>query len=160
MSNPSKTHSGVELVAGISVDILRDRLDSLYNTLRELTITVKNVNDEIMALQKVLEDESSMTSLTAEEEVVAEDSTSKKLQKQPITQDEVSVAFLEAINSLPLPELMERLKNANAKQNVINNIIKERKNLTFQPFTSLEHLIERIKGLAKPSLDKIMNQWS
>ena len=69
-------------------------------------------------------------------------------------------ALLEAVNTLPIDDLKEKLKKADAKTHVINNILRERKKTGFQPFTSLEDLITRIKGLAKPSLDQILEYWS
>ncbi|MEK8017246.1 MAG: hypothetical protein VSS75_010280 [Candidatus Parabeggiatoa sp.] len=69
-------------------------------------------------------------------------------------------ALLEAVNTLPIDDLKEKLKKADAKTHVINNILRERKKTGFQPFTSKEDLITRIKGLAKPSLDQILEYWS
>ncbi len=127
------------------VDALRDSLDSLNKNLKTLIEAVKNVNHEIMALQPLLEATN----------VPAPDKEEKASVAEPQSQ-----AFLEAINTLPIPELTVQLKGVNAKKNVIKNILNERKNLNFQPFTSIDDLLMRIKGLGKQSLDKLVSQWT
>ncbi|RKZ46213.1 MAG: hypothetical protein DRR00_24700 [Candidatus Parabeggiatoa sp. nov. 3] len=69
-------------------------------------------------------------------------------------------AFLDAVNTLPIDELKDKLKTAEAKTHVINNIARERNKKNFQPFTSKEDLIERIKGVAEQSLEQILEQWT
>ncbi len=78
-------------------------------------------------------------------------------QKKVLSLDE---AFLDAVNTLPIDELKDKLKTAEAKTHVINNIARERNKKNFQPFTSKEDLIERIKGVAEQSLELILEQWT
>ena len=78
-------------------------------------------------------------------------------QKKVLSLDE---AFLDAVNTLPIDKLKDKLKTAEAKTHVINNIARERNKKNFQPFTSKEDLIERIKGVAEQSLELILEQWT
>jgi ABC-type transporter Mla subunit MlaD len=142
--------------ANTSVDTLRDRFDALDSSLKALIEAVNQVKNEITALQPSLESLSQSESVDEAESV--EEPVPEK-EQEPSAGIE-SPAFLEAVNTLPIPELTEKLKSANAKRNVIKNIVLERKKLNFQPFTSLEDLVTRIKGLAQYSLDKIMRVWS
>ncbi|MEN8216212.1 MAG: hypothetical protein ABFS56_07510 [Pseudomonadota bacterium] len=142
--------------AKTSVDTLRDRFDALDSSLKVLIEAVNQVKNEITALQPSLESLSQSESVDETESV--EKPVSEK--KQEPSAGVKPQAFLEAVNTLPIPELTEKLNSANAKRNVIKNIVLERKKLNFQAFTSQEDLVTRIKGLAQYSLDKIMKVWS
>ncbi len=67
--------------------------------------------------------------------------------------------LLEEINTLPILELASKLKKIKAVKTVRDNIINERQKPTFQPFQSRDDLIERIKGLGKKSLEKMLKRW-
>ncbi|HDN26184.1 MAG TPA: hypothetical protein ENG03_03640 [Thioploca sp.] len=67
--------------------------------------------------------------------------------------------FIEDINTLPLFELLSKLEKIKAVKTVRENIINERQKPTFQPFQSRDDLIERIKGLGKKSLEKMLKRW-
>ncbi len=182
MGSSSKTKTHAE-TSKPPVDILRVRITDLGNTLIGLMEAVNKASDEVKALQPLLdtaskvwaETSSKTPSKTTSPEPVRK--TSSKKQETTVTTPEVSIevpteiptevptevstdTFLEAINTLSIPELIDKLKRANAKQNVIRNIINERKKLHFHLFESLDDLILRVKGLARASLDKIMNEWS
>ncbi len=166
MGSSSKTKSRVEPNKP-PVDILRVRISDLGNTLNGLMEAVNKASSEVKALQPLLDTASKVwaeTDAKAPSEPTPPVEPVKKASPkkgQETTTAGVSVeGFLEAINTLSIPELIDKLKRANAKQNVIRNIINERKKLHFHPFESLDDLIVRVKGLAKASLDKIMNEWS
>ncbi|OQY44837.1 MAG: hypothetical protein DRR08_18455 [Candidatus Parabeggiatoa sp. nov. 2] len=173
MGNSSKT-------AGKStqpLEPLHERLGSLDDALKALVKAVNKVSDEIKALPPVLETASTSTASVDESSTMPSSDTATKPdsveESKPSTEPPETTAaldkkakapesegFLKAVNTLPIPELVDKLTSAQAKQNVIKNIVSERKKLTFHQFTSFDDLIERVKGLAKPSLDKIRNQWS
>jgi len=171
MGNPSKT-------AGKStqpLEPLHERLSSLDDALKALAKAVNKVSDELKVLPLVLET-ASTTSVDESSTMPSSDTATKPdsvEESKPSTEPPETTAaldkkakapesegFLKAVNTLPIPELVDKLTSAQAKQNVIKNIVSERKKLTFHQFTSFDDLIERVKGLAKPSLDKIRNQWS
>jgi len=156
MASPSKTKSRTPANA------LRDRVESLQSL-------VNKVNDELKALQPLVEAANANTvepttkpapksvpklkaSTPAKKQKAG---TAKKsgAKKQPPT-------LLEAVNNLPIPELIEKLKSAGAKQHVVRNIVNQRKRPTFQKFASHDDLIKRIKGLAESSLDNLLKEWS
>jgi len=160
MASSSKTKSRVESKKP-PVDILRDRVSDLGNTLNGLMEAISKASDEIKALQPLLEVASKVWAETDKKPVITTEPVKKVSKEQETLTGTISAeAFLEAINTLSIPELINKLKKANAKQNVIRNIINERKKLRFHLFESLDDLITRIKGLAWASLDKIMSEWS
>jgi uncharacterized protein YlxW (UPF0749 family) len=156
MASPSKTKSRTQ-----PANALRDHLDSLQSL-------VNQVNDEIKALQPLVESAAN----TAEAEPTtkpASKSVPKLKASTPAKKPKVAAAkkpaakpatLLEAVNTMPLSELIEKLKNAGAKQHVVRNIVNQRKRPTFQKFASHDDLIKRIKGLAESSLDNLLSEWS
>jgi len=159
MASPSKTKSRAQ-----PTNALRDHLDSLQSL-------VNQVNDEIKALQPLVE---AANANTAEPEPTTKPasksvpklkaSTPAKKQKAAATKKPAAkkqpATLLEAVNTMPLSELIEKLKNAGAKQHVVRNIVNQRKRPTFQKFVSHDDLIKRIKGLAESSLENLQNEWS
>ena len=181
MSHSSKTKSQ-QPVGTTVVKNLQEHFINLESTLKTLMVTLNQMSEEIMALQPLI------LELTKTEEPKTEPDTqpttkksaaephkkapgakkttasekatvTTKLEKSTVASP-ASPTFLEAINTLPIPELADKLKSASTNQNVIKNIVRERKKIDFKEFTSLEDIISRIKGLARPSLDKILDQWS
>ncbi len=159
MASPSKTKSRAQ-----PANALRDHLESLQSL-------VDQVNDEIKALQPLVE---AANANTAEPEPTTKPasksvpklkaSTPAKKQKAVATKKPAAkkqpATLLEAVNTMPLSELIEKLKNAGAKQHVVRNIINQRKRPTFQKFVSHDDLIKRIKGLAESSLESLLSEWS
>lgn len=162
MANQSKAKSRAKSSTN-SIDNLRDRFSALDSTLQNLVGAINKVSDEITALQPLLETvgaasvESTTPSPAPKSEQVS--ATGKKSAAKSATKDPAE-AFLDAVNTLSIQDLIDKLKNAKARQDVIKNIIHERKKTNFQEFTSLEDLVTRIKGLAAPSLDKIIELWT
>ncbi len=161
MASPSKTKSRVQ-----PANALRDHLDSLQSL-------VNQVNDEIKALQPLVEaanantaePEAEPTTKPASKSVPKlKASTPAKKQKAAATKKPAAkkqpATLLEAVNTMPLSELIEKLKNAGAKQHVVRNIINQRKRPTFQKFVSHDDLIKRIKGLAESSLENLLSEWA
>ena len=163
MGNTSKGKSQTT-GSTISVEALRDSLGGLKNSLKTLTDAVNKVNDDIKALSFLSETVTISSDAAPEPASKEEKRGAKKAVEttavEPTRALSPQEALLEAVNTLPIPDLIDKLKGGPAKQNVIKNIISERKKLTFQRFTSLDDLVTRVKGLAKPSLDKILEQWS
>ena len=180
MSHSSKTKSQ-QLASTTVVKSLQEHFTSLEGTLTTLMVTLNQMSEEIMALQPLLleltkteakvEPETKPTTKkpstethkkasVAKKATVSEKSPTANVEKPTADSSPASSTFLEAINTLPIPELADKLKSASTNQNVIKNIVRERKKIDFKEFTSLEDIISRIKGLARPSLDKILNQWS
>lgn len=178
MSHSSKTKSQQPVTT--TLKNLQEHFTTLENTLKTLAVTLNQMSEEIMALQPLLL-ELTKTEPKAEPETkpAPKKSSAAVPKKAPVakkttasekatTNEEKSTAaaspaspsFLEALNTLPIPELADKLKSASTNQNVIKNIVRERKKIDFKEFTSLEDIISRIKGLARPSLDKILDQWS
>jgi arginine deiminase len=153
MASPSKSKSRAQPT---KESALREHLEFL-KSLRD------QVNEEIKILESLVEatnmtsaDESSRKPTNNKPAYKAKGSASAKKQAPKKS----SITLLEAVNSLPIPELIDKLKSVNAKQNVIRNIINQRKRSKFEPFASHDDLIERIKGLAQSSLDNILEEWS
>lgn len=178
MSHSSKTKSP-QSANTIAVNNLPEHFTTLGGTLKTLMVTLEQVREEITALQpllleltKTVPETQPTTKKTSsgtpkktpvENQTIAaaeKETTSATVEKSTTASQQASPTFLEAINTLPIPELADKLKSANTNQNVIKNIVRERKKVDFEEFTSLEDIILRIKGLAKTSLDKILNQWS
>lgn len=177
MSHSAKTKSP-QPVNTIAINNRLEHFTTLEGALKALIVTLNQVSEEIKALQPLLLE---LTKTESENKPATKKSSSGTQQKAPVenkitapeketatvniekstaASQKSSPTFLEAINTLPIPELADKLKSANANQNVIKNIVKERKKIDFKEFSSLEDIILRIKGLAKPSLDKILGQWS
>jgi transcriptional regulator of met regulon len=180
MSHSSKTKSP-QSANTIAVNNLPEHFTTLVGTLKTLMVTLEQVREEITVLQPLLLE---LTKTVPETQPTAKKSSSGTPKKTPVenktnasveketttatveksttatASQKYSPTFLKAINTLPIPELADKLKSANTNQNVIKNIVRERKKVDFKEFTSLEDIILRIKGLAKTSLDKILNQWS
>ncbi|MDM8558793.1 hypothetical protein [Candidatus Parabeggiatoa sp. HSG14] len=161
MGNPSKSTPHLQ---GLST-----HLGTLDNTLKTLVKAINTVSNEITRLQPLLEkagtsvNGAKTTRSSASKSKVAEKSVPAKSAKEPVkkpTTKGSSQAFLKAVNTLPISELTNRLKNADTKQNVIKNIIRERKKSNFKAFTSLKDLVTRIKGLGDQTLEVIIKQWS
>jgi chaperonin cofactor prefoldin len=170
MSHSVKTKSQ-QPVSTIAINNLQEHFTTLM-------VTLNQVSEEIKALQPLLLE---LTRIEPETKPATKKSSSGTHSKAPVenkttapeketatvnfeksttASQKSSPTFLEAINTLPIPELADKLKSANTNQNVIKNIVRERKKADFKEFSSLEDIILRIKGLAKPSLDKILGQWS
>lgn len=180
MSHSSKTKSQQPISTTV-VKNLQEHFTSLESTLKTLMVTLNQMSEEIMALQPLIleltktepkaepEETKPTTKKSSAEthkkapvakKTTASEKATANVEKSTAASSQASPAFLEAINTLPIPELADKLKNASTNQNVIKNIVRERKKIDFKEFTSLEDIISRIKGLARPSLDKILNQWS
>ncbi len=136
------------------------------SALREHLEFLKSLKDQVNEEIKILE------SLVETANMTSADESSKKPSSKPVSKakgsasarkqapKKPSLTLLETVNSLPIPELIDKLKSVNAKQNVIRNIINQRKRSKFEPFASHDDLIKRIKGLAQSSLDNILAEWS
>jgi len=163
MASPSKTKSRAQ-----PANALRDHLESLQSL-------VNQVNDEIKALQPLVETANANTPEPEPEPEPTAKPVSKSVPKlkasTPAKKQKAAAAkkpaakkqpatLLEAVNTMPLPELIEKLKNAGAKQHVVRNIVNQRKRPTFQKFASHDDLIKRIKGLAESSLENLLSEWS
>ncbi|BAP56674.1 hypothetical protein THII_2377 [Thioploca ingrica] len=177
MSHSVKTKSP-QPVNTIAINNRPEHFTTLEGALKALMVTLNQVSEEIKALQPLLleltktepgtkpatKKSSSGTQQKAPVETKTtapgKETATVNVEKSTAASQKSSPTFLEAINTLPIPELADKLKSANANQNVIKNIVKERKKIDFKEFSSLEDIILRIKGLAKPSLDKILGQWS
>ncbi len=147
-----------------NVTNLHDGLVLLDSTLKALVDAVNDVITEINDLQPLLNNnvavKQSKTKPKAKPKAKPVRAVKKKVVKKPTVKKSPSEMFLDTINTSSIDEIIEKLKQANARQNVIKNILNERKKDDFQTFTSLEDVVTRIKGLATPSLDKIIQQWS
>lgn len=159
MANKSKTNTNSSDVTN-----LHDGLVLLDSTLKALVDAVNDVITEINELQPLLNNnvaakESKPASAQPKTKPVKKP-VKRKVVKKPTPKKSPSEMFLDTINTSSIDEIIEKLKQANARQNVIKNILNERKKDDFQTFTSLEDVVTRIKGLAAPSLDKIIQQWS
>jgi predicted nucleic acid-binding OB-fold protein len=142
---------------------LDDRFEALDNSLMALVEAVNQVRNELTTLQQPSVETVSQPESVVTESVEEPTTMPEKEQEANIGDSVVSPqaqAFLEAVNTLSIPELTDKLKSTKAKKNVLKNIIAERKKLNFQAFSSLEDLIARTKGLAQHSLEKIMILWS
>ncbi len=178
MSHSSKTKSP-QSANTVAVNNLQEPFTTLAGTLKALMITLEQVREQVTALQPLLleltktapetqpttkKSSSGTQKKTAVESKTtapsAKETTIATVEKSTTASQKSSQTFLEAINTLPIPELADKLKSANTNQNVIKNIVRERKKANFKEFTSLEDIILRIKGLAEISLEKILNQWS
>ena len=182
MSHSSKTKSQQPVGTTVAKN-LQEHFTNLEGTLTTLMATLNQMSEEIMALQPLIleltkteeaktEPDTQPTTKKSSAEPIKKAPAAKKttaaekatvttkLEKSTAASVQASPTFLEAINTLPIPELADKLKSASTNQNVIKNIVRERKKIDFKEFTSLEDIISRIKGLARPSLDKILNQWS
>ncbi|MCK5720090.1 MAG: hypothetical protein KAH84_09120 [Thiomargarita sp.] len=133
---------------------LSTRVDALEKTLKSLLETVDQLNNEIKTLKPVSEKKATKTANSAKKPTTKSDSPAKKASKK------VPLTLLEAVNTLAIDDLIVKLKDAGAKQHIQRNIVNQRKRASFQEFSSLDDLIKRIKGLAKPTLDSILEQWS
>jgi 2-hydroxy-3-keto-5-methylthiopentenyl-1-phosphate phosphatase len=172
-----------------ATEFLLERFEALEKNCQELTESIKQVNDELQALRPALM-EIVETNIPTESQTMPFDkapkssaiskkksTTSAKTNSshediitEPLfplrTENDVpktgssKADFINEVNTLPLPELEEKLTLANAKKNVIKNILNERKKLNFQRFESMDDIVRRIKGLAEHSLEKITEQWS
>jgi chromosome segregation ATPase len=180
MSHSSKTKSQQPVTT--TLNNLQEHFTTLENTLKTLAVTLNQMSEEIMALQPLLleltktESEAEPenkpatkkpSAATSKKAPVAKKTTASasekataNVEKSTTAASPTSPTFLEALNTFPIPELADKLKSAGTNQNVIKNIVRERKKIDFKEFTSLEDIISRIKGLARPSLDKILDQWS
>lgn len=146
-----------------NVTNLHDGLVELDNTLKALVDAVNDVITEINDLQPLLNNNDKAKPKAKPKpkpKAKAVRAVKKKVVKKPTSKKSPSEMFLDTINTASIDEIIEKLKQANARQNVIKNILNERKKEDFQTFTSLEDVVIRIKGLATPSLDKIIQQWS
>jgi len=154
MASPSKTKS----------------LGTLDNTLKSLVEAVNNVSCEIQALQPLVETANLTSEVVSSPKPVSKPAPKAKAPTPPVKKQKPTTAkkpaakkpaptFLELVNTLPIEELIEALKSAGAKQHVVRNIINQRKRPNFQEFASEENLIIRVKGLAKPSLELIAEEW-
>lgn len=150
MNNKPNTQSSAN--ASIST-----HFEALDDSLKALIEAVKQIRKNITTLQPLLDSTSTSTSVDQSDSQVSQPAPKKATN---VATKVSSQEFLKAVNTLPIPELTEKLKKANAKRNVMKNIINERKQLNFHAFTSLDVLIIRIKGLAESSLEKIMDQWA
>jgi arginine deiminase len=151
MASPSKSKSRAQPT---KESALREHLEFL-KSLRD------QVNEEIKALQSLVEatnmtSAESSTKPTSKPTYKAKGSASAKKQAPKKS----SLTLLEAVNSSPIPELIDKLKSVNAKQHVIRNIINQRKMSKFEQFASHDDMIKRIKGLAQSSLDNMLEEWS
>jgi hypothetical protein len=153
MANKSKANTNSSNVTN-----LHDGLVLLDSTLKALVDAVNDVITEINDLQPLLNNNVAVKESKPKPKPVK--AVKKKVVKKPTPKKSPSEMFLDTINTSSIDEIIERLKQANARQNVIKNILNERKKDDFQTFTSLEEVVTRIKGLATPSLDKIIQQWS
>ncbi|WP_069472049.1 hypothetical protein [Candidatus Marithrix sp. Canyon 246] len=152
MANNSKANTNSSNVTN-----LHDGLVLLDTTLKALVDAVNDVITEINDLQPLLNNN---VKAKAKPKAKPAKAVKKKVVKKPTPKKSPSEMFLDTINTSSIDEIIEKLKQANARQNVIKNILNERKKDDFQTFTSLEEVVTRIKGLATPSLDKIIQQWS
>jgi len=169
MASPSKAKPRAK-VSKESDNALRDHLGTLDNTLKSLVEAVNQVSGEIQALQPLVETANLTSEAVSSPKPVSKPAPKAKapapVKKQKTTAAKKPAAkkpaptFLELVNTLPVEELIDALKNAGAKQHVVRNIINQRKRPNFQEFASEENLIQRVKGLAKPSLELILEQWS
>ena len=148
---------------------LQEQLNQIENALSGLKSIFDQINAEIGKMSSLIDTLKSGETVVTQKTPKSPPTKQRKTKKENKGEEKKAAAvektaskptFLDLINTLPIPELEEKLKNANAKQNVINNIVNERKKLNFQQFSSLDDIITRIKGLAKPSLEKILEQWS
>jgi seryl-tRNA synthetase len=155
MANKSKTNTNSSDVTN-----LHDGLVVLDSTLKALVDAVNDVISEINELQPLLNNNVAAKESKPKPKPKPVKAVKKKVVKKPTPKKSPSEMFLETINTSSIDEIIERLKQANTRQNVIKNILNERKKDDFQTFTSLEDVVTRIKGLAAPSLDKIIQQWS
>jgi hypothetical protein len=155
MANKSKANTNSSNVTN-----LHDGLVLLDSTLKALVDAVNDVITEINDLQPLLNNNVAVKESKPKPKPKPVKAVKKKVVKKPTPKKSPSEMFLDTINTSSIDEIIERLKQANARQNVIKNILNERKKDDFQTFTSLEEVVTRIKGLATPSLDKIIQQWS
>jgi seryl-tRNA synthetase len=159
MANKSKANTNSS-----NVTKLHDGLVELDRTLKALVDAINDVSIEINDLQPILTNNNTVKeskpspvksrAKPVKKKVVKKPTATKSKPKSP------SEMFLETINTSSIDEIIEKLKQVGTRQNVIKNILNERKKDDFQTFTSLDDVVTRIKGLAKPSLDKIIEQWS
>lgn len=163
MANNSKTNTNSSNVTN-----LHDGLVVLDSTLKALVDALNDIISEINDLQPLLNNNVAVQESKAKPKAKAKAkpkakavrAVKKKVVKKPTPKKSPSEMFLDTINTASIDDIIEKLKQANARQNVIKNILNERKKDDFQTFTSLEDVVIRIKGLATPSLDKIIQQWS
>jgi len=159
MANKSKANTNSSNVTN-----LHDGLVVLDSTLKALVDAVNDVITEINDLQPLLNNnvavKESKPKPKPKPKAKPVKVVKKKVVKKPTPKKSPSEMFLDTINTSSIDEIIEKLKQANTRQNVIKNILNERKKDDFQIFTSLEDVVTRIKGLATPSLDKIIQQWS
>jgi hypothetical protein len=173
-----------------ATEFLLERFEALEKSCQELTESIKQVNEELETLRPLFKEIvetniSTESQTTLLDRALKSSATSKKKSTTsaktnfshedviteplfPLRSDDSDVPktrsltadFINEVNTLPLPELEEKLALANAKKNVIKNILNERKKLNFQRFESMDDIVRRIKGLAEHSLEKITEQWS
>ena len=157
MANQSKANTNSSNVTN-----LHDGLVLLDSTLKALVDAVNYVITEINDLQPLLNNNVAVkeSKPKPKPKPKAVKAVKKKVVKKPTSKKSPSEMFLDTINTSSIDEIIEKLKQANTRQNVIKNILNERKKDDFEEFTSLEDVVTRIKGLATPSLDKIIQQWS
>jgi hypothetical protein len=159
MANKSKANTNSSNVTN-----LHDGLVLLDSTLKALVDAVNDVITEINDLQPLLNNNVAVKESAPKPKPKPKPkpvkAVKKKVVKKPTPKKSPSEMFLDTINTSSIDEIIEKLKQANTRQNVIKNILNERKKDDFQTFTSLEDVVIRIKGLATPSLDKIIQQWS
>lgn len=156
MANKSKASTNSSNVTN-----LHDGLVELDHTLKALIDAINDVSLEISDLQPILNNNAVQESKPSPAKSKTK-AVKKKVVKKPTPTKSKSPSemFLETINTSSIDEIIEKLKQVGTRQNVIKNILNERKKDDFQKFTSLDDVVTRIKGLAKPSLDKIIQQWS
>ncbi|OQW95129.1 MAG: hypothetical protein BWK79_03505 [Beggiatoa sp. IS2] len=129
-------------------------LKSLSNEMTELKEMfgkmVKTLENQVSQMTKMLEESSRPVAKPRSLPVPIVSADREEIEKQ----------FLSDVNTLPIDELLAKLKKAGATKNVVDNVKKEREKLPFQSVVSIEKFIKRIKGLAQKTMDKILNQWS
>lgn len=158
------------LVAPIK-NIISEQAKEIGNQIsKEINLKIDELSHLIQAIQSSSEVPSAIPSptpssnpLTTAQKPLEKSSISAvqalkkpKTGKSPQSLVDKKPQFLQAINMLPFPELVPKLRKAGANKNVRDNLKRERNK---QPFTSIEDMIERVNGLGGKTMDSILNQW-
>lgn len=116
---------------------------NLENRLTALEKIVTQLSEQIQLLSEQI---GNLKALPAEPKVTAADAIDEQ-------------KFIEEINTLPIVELASKLAKAKATKKVRENIIKAREDASFEAYKSSDELVEKIAGLGKVSLEKILKNW-
>jgi len=139
----------------VSNNVQQARLMQVSKTFKDLNAIMQTLGAEIESLTAEMNVTTPVESPPPE--IAPVEFTAEK-PSPPIETEQTTLpeenSFLQALNNLPQATLTAQLKAANIakKQEIVHNLIKARQE---QPFQSETDIVNRVKGLAEKTLEKI-----